>query len=263
MRAVANDDDTDDRRLAWPESGEALDVLPQASAAASTRGQAPQSTQAAVIKGTDLRLPILPLFLSLTAFAIWVIILGVSLSPSTPYGLSVKTVVSEGLLFHLFLGLLISLQGLGKMVHVTGYLQALNSFKVPVPSWTVGVFFIVVEFFSGPAMIMGSLAADYSAFLTLSAFGAILDIAGYVILSLWAYLRGRAYSWKFKCVREDGKCVQNCTSFGVYGAQKLSIWVLVQDVLVVAETTLVAARVFSHSVLFMDPYQFEDRSPPV
>lgn len=194
--------------------------------------------------------PLTPALLTLLALTIWCTVLAVAMQPGQGFGFA--TAWEYGTVWGFGLGLLIALQGFGKIINPRPYFEGVDAFRIPVPAYVIGGFFIVVELYSGPAMCMGALFADSGALVVVAAVGSILDIAGYVTLSLSAYLRGLAFRWNFACDREDGKCVENCTCFGVYGAQKLSVWVLLQDVIVVLETAFVAARIFSNSCSIHD-----------
>merc|ERR1711874_611144 len=124
-----------------------------------------------------------------------------------------------------------------------GYFAEIEPFRMPVPSRLIGICFILIEVYTGPAMMVSALAADFGPIMIVAACGSILDILGYGTLSLQAYIRGLAFTWNFQCQGEN--CIKNCTCFGVYGAQKLTIWVLLQDIIILVETSYVAYRIFS------------------
>eukprot|EP00448_Togula_jolla_P020825 CAMPEP_0170587074 /NCGR_PEP_ID=MMETSP0224-20130122/10089_1 /TAXON_ID=285029 /ORGANISM="Togula jolla, Strain CCCM 725" /LENGTH=202 /DNA_ID=CAMNT_0010910673 /DNA_START=36 /DNA_END=644 /DNA_ORIENTATION=- len=181
---------------------------------------------------------------SLLAIAVWSFVAAIAMD-NDEQGFGFNVMWETGLTVPFILGVLITLQGWGKLASPLPYFRDVGAFQVPLPSWLIGVSFMAVEFYSGPVLLMGSLAGEYGAIFSCAAVGALLDIAAYVTLSLYGFFGGLAYSWKLRCEREDGLCVKNCTCFGQYGAQKLSVWVLVQDVLVVLETVFVAARIIS------------------
>merc|ERR1719362_1274936 len=74
--------------------------------------------------------PVKHVLVSLAAFASWCIILWVATTPSTERGFGFSAALYEGFMFQIFLGLLISLQGLGKMVDPLGYFEAVKAFKI-------------------------------------------------------------------------------------------------------------------------------------
>lgn len=186
---------------------------------------------------------------SATGLAVLCVFFALIMEHDEEHGFGFQTAWEAGLLFPFILGFLILLQGWGKLVSPKAYIVDVGAFRMGIPPAAIGAFFIIVEVYTGPAMVMGALTGDFGSLLTVAAAGAILDIVGYVTLSLTAYIRGLAYTWRFECHRADGACINNCTCFGIYGAQKLSIWVLLQDVIVVAETVFVAYRIFSNSTM--------------
>lgn len=116
------------------------------------------------------------------------------------------------------LGALLLAQGLGKALDLTGYAAALQSFDA-LPAallWPVALLWTTVELLSGAGLLATGLRLDppRRASRGAAALGVAIAI-GYALLTSQAYLRGLD--------------VANCTCFGVYLAQRLSWFVLLQD----------------------------------
>lgn len=166
----------------------------------------------------------------------------------TDHPIGADTAYKSGSSLALLIGCLLILQGLGKLSFPTGYFRDLAAFRLPFRAWPLGVWFIVVELYSGPVLIMGGLCGSFGSMVKLAAFGAFCDISAYSILSISVLVRGFGYNWNF--TGKPGKvCVANCTCFGAYGAQKLTVWILVQDFVVMCETLFVAYRISQGGLL--------------
>jgi hypothetical protein len=118
----------------------------------------------------------------------------------------------------LILGLVVLAEGLGKLLEPRGYVAALAAFRALPPSleWPVGVTWMAVELGSGLGLLVAGLARHPPRATVLAASGALLASLAYAALTFSAYGRGLE--------------VANCTCFGVYLKQRLSPFVLFQDV---------------------------------
>jgi hypothetical protein len=133
-----------------------------------------------------------------------------------------------------YLGALLVAQGLGKLIDTGGYVEALRAFQVfpQDGTWTAAIIWLVAELLCGAALFTFAVGSGndraprpvqasgaHRTAGVLSASAALIIALAYAGLTTSAYLRGLA--------------IDNCTCFGVYLPQRLSWFVLVQDVLVV------------------------------
>lgn len=116
------------------------------------------------------------------------------------------------------LGALLVLEGAGKLLAPSGYFAALGRFGVVTggAAMVTGAIWMALELAAGAMLLVAGLANRPPRRLALAAavVALVLQLA-YATLSTQAYARGLA--------------VDNCTCFGVYLAQRLSWFVLVQD----------------------------------
>jgi len=151
---------------------------------------------------------------------------------------------NNGMLWNWLLALVIFVpQGLGKIANPLPYFDDVAAFQT-LPGPLLGCFYIFMELFMAPAIIMGALYASTHWIVEIGIILAWVDIIGYTTLSTQGYLRGLAYAWNFQDLRSDGKSIKNCTCFGIYGAQKLTVWVLLQDLIILIETWVIASRFY-------------------
>jgi hypothetical protein len=116
------------------------------------------------------------------------------------------------------LGGLFLAQGLGKLADVSGYVEALARFPlVPVATARrVGLAWLGLELATGGALLALGLARRRGVVLRLAAAAAVLIAVAYATLAFHGYFAGAH--------------VPNCTCFGVYLPQRLGMWVLLQEV---------------------------------
>lgn len=139
------------------------------------------------------------------------------------------------------LGLLLASQGIGKFTHPVPYFDDVGDFQTGIPGPVLGVFMMILEMFCGPIMMVGPLYADVGMLHLIGTWGSAVDIFVYATLSTQAWARGIAFH--LNCLECPpvftpmcDRPVANCTCFGIYGAQKLSWFVLIQDIIVAFET---------------------------
>ena len=116
------------------------------------------------------------------------------------------------------LGFLFFAQGLGKLLNPFGYVAALSPFDA-LPSaaiWPVGIAWLSAELLAGMGLIVAGLASHPPRLpsKTAAVLGLVITLA-YAIMTTQAFARGLE--------------ITNCTCFGVYLAQRLSWFVLLQD----------------------------------
>ena len=107
-------------------------------------------------------------------------------------------------------------QGVGKLADPTGYVAALSGFHL-LPAftlWPIAIAWILVELFAATLLSIGTVLRRRTPRFA-GAAGALLAGLGYALLTFLAYFRG------FE--------VANCTCFGVFLPQRLSVWILFQD----------------------------------
>jgi hypothetical protein len=123
------------------------------------------------------------------------------------------------------LGALLVAEGAGKLAHPRGYVDALAAFRL-FPSaalWTVSVVWLLAELTCGTALLVAGLSRHPRRTSSLVAsVGALGLSVGYATLAFSAYFRGLH--------------IANCTCFGVYLKQRLSLFVLAQEVYMLAYT---------------------------
>lgn len=116
------------------------------------------------------------------------------------------------------LGVVLLAEGLGKLLAPAGYFAALARFGPfdTTAAATVGSLWMALEICAGAALLVGGLS-DHPprSIALLGAITALVLQLGYATLSTQAYARGLD--------------IRNCTCFGVYLAQRLSWFVLLQD----------------------------------
>ena len=116
-----------------------------------------------------------------------------------------------------YLGVILLAQGIGKAVDTTGYIEALAAFGA-LPDAGLGLFgrtWMFAELLSGAGLLATAVGRGQVG--RPAAMGAMAVTTAYLVLTGGAWLRGLD--------------VANCTCFGVYLPQKLSLFVLFQDVL--------------------------------
>lgn len=150
--------------------------------------------------------------------------IGMGLSSSTRSGPTV------------YLGVLVLLQGAGKLYDVTGYARALGAFEVfpdaALPA--AAILWMVAELISGGLLIQaGASRAAPRAPALAGAVGAAFITLGYAGLTTSAWLRGLA--------------IPNCTCFGVLLPQALGPAVLAQDAAMIGWTAWVLARLVART----------------
>ncbi len=121
------------------------------------------------------------------------------------------------------LGAVLFAQGTGKLLDPGGYVAALEPFAVVPESllWPVGVVWLAAELVSGIGLLVAGLSmAPPRAFARVSAVLAVAVTVAYLLMTGQAYLRGLE--------------IENCTCFGVYLAQRLGLFVLVQDIYMIS-----------------------------
>lgn len=128
----------------------------------------------------------------------------------------------------IYLGILLILQGAGKLWNVADYAWALGEFHV-FPLWTllpIGVLWMMAEVVCGGLLVYaGASRTPARALALLGGLGAMAITLGYALLTSAAWLRGLD--------------VPNCTCFGVLLPQALSPVVLAQDAAMIAWNTYV------------------------
>jgi hypothetical protein len=131
----------------------------------------------------------------------------------------------------IILGALLLAEGLGKLADPRGYVDALAGFQlVPASAlWPIGMAWIAAELVFGVVLLVaGSRRVAPRQLALFAASGALVLQLGYATLSFSAWFRG---------IRVD-----NCTCFGVYLSQRLSLFVLAQDVYMLVFSTLQVRR---------------------
>ncbi len=124
------------------------------------------------------------------------------------------------------MGAVFAAQAIGKLLDVGGYTAALAAFQlVPTSALSaVSVIWICAELTAAIALVAAGVASETSRPLRgLARFGAGAALAislAYAVLDVEGYARGLP--------------IRNCTCFGVYLAQRLSWFVLVQEAYVMA-----------------------------
>ncbi len=129
------------------------------------------------------------------------------------------------------LGVVLLAQGVGKLLNVGGYIAALGAFDL-LPVAATGPLVLVwlaVEISAGVGLLVAGLAKQPPRPLSFiaAALGALTAV-GYAVLTIQAYVRGIE--------------VANCTCFGVYLAQRLSWFVLLQDAYMLLYTGLMLKK---------------------
>ena len=122
----------------------------------------------------------------------------------------------------LLLGVLLLAQGAAKLVAMRGYVTALAAFRV----FPVKLLPFVATIWMSPGDLRRRGAAAHSGLSRkpirqtglYGATGAVIASVGYVALTTSAWLRGLV--------------IFNCTCFGAFLPQRLSPWVLLQDIAV-------------------------------
>jgi hypothetical protein len=119
----------------------------------------------------------------------------------------------------LALGLLLLLQGTGKLVDPESYVDALATFRVFPASWlwSIAVVWLLAELSAGVLLLVAALGREPQRRSGLT--GAWLALA--IALSYLALL---ASAWS------RDLAIANCTCFGGFLAQRLSPWVFAQEV---------------------------------
>lgn len=115
-----------------------------------------------------------------------------------------------------YLGVILLAQGIGKALDMPGYIEALAAFGA-LPESGLGLFgrtWMFAELLSGAGLLAATVGR--APLGRPAAMGAIAVTTADLILTGGAWLRGLD--------------VANCTCFGVYLPQKLSLFVLAQDV---------------------------------
>ena len=121
----------------------------------------------------------------------------------------------------LILGSVVLAEGMGKLLAPVGYAAALSKFDVIPPHVgpQVAALWTALEILSGLGLLVGGATVESATWARhwarASAFVALALSLAYAALTLSAYRRGLAIS--------------NCTCFGIYLPQRLSAWVLFQD----------------------------------
>jgi hypothetical protein len=116
------------------------------------------------------------------------------------------------------LGAVFLAEGLGKLADLTGYVAALAPFSLFDESLLgpVGVTWMVAELASGAGLLIAGLGTNPPRGVIRFAAGLGLIVTlSYMVMTGQAYLRGLE--------------IANCTCFGVYLPQRLSLFVLFQD----------------------------------
>jgi hypothetical protein len=121
-----------------------------------------------------------------------------------------------------FMGATFLAQGAGKALDVDGYRSALDAFRF-VPESAIGITstaWLGLEIAAGVALMVAGLRRRPARGLGVwPALAALAISMGYAVLDLQGYARGLR--------------VENCTCFGVYLAQRLSWFVLLQEAYVI------------------------------
>lgn len=128
-------------------------------------------------------------------------------------------------------GLVFLAQGIGKALEPTGYMTALEAFHVlkpaalgPLSLGALALIWTVLELLAGVAMLYGGLSRTPAKQLTLGGIMLALGLScAYLSLDVGAFARQLP--------------IENCTCFGAYLPQKLSWFVLAQEILVIALLT--------------------------
>jgi hypothetical protein len=124
------------------------------------------------------------------------------------------------------LGALLLAEGAGKLADPRGYVDALAAFRF-FPTdllWSAGVVWLTAELICGTALLVAGLARNPPRGVSLGgAIGALLLSIGYATLAFSAWFRGLQ--------------IANCTCFGVYLKQRLSLFVLAQELYMLAYTS--------------------------
>ena len=121
------------------------------------------------------------------------------------------------------LGAIIFSQGVGKLLDPPGYFAALEPFALFADTVLppLGLLWMVVELLGGAGLLVAGWTRDPQAPLAKFAAGlAVAVTLSYLLMAGQAYLRGLE--------------IENCTCFGVYLTQRLSGFVLLQDVYMLA-----------------------------
>ncbi len=129
------------------------------------------------------------------------------------------------------LGALLLAQGVGKLLDVGGYIAALGAFDaLPVAAnGSLAIIWLAVEISAGVGLLIAGLAKQPPRPLSfIAAALGVLTAVGYAAVTTQAYVRGLE--------------VANCTCFGVYLAQRLSWFVLLQDAYMLLYTGLMAKK---------------------
>ncbi len=131
----------------------------------------------------------------------------------------------------IFLGVLLILQGAGKLWNVTGYASALGAFDV-LPEWglrPVALLWMLAELSCGGLLVYAGLSRAPARMPSVAgALGTLAITLGYAALTTSAWLRGLD--------------VPNCTCFGVLLPQRLGPFVLAQDAAMIAWSSWVLVR---------------------
>jgi hypothetical protein len=123
------------------------------------------------------------------------------------------------------LGALLVAEGAGKLANPRGYVEALAAFRLfPGDAlWTVAILWLLAELACGTALLVAGLSRHPRRTPSLvAAVGALGLSVGYATLAFSAYFRGLH--------------IANCTCFGVYLTQRLSLFVLAQELYMLAYT---------------------------
>ena len=123
------------------------------------------------------------------------------------------------------LGALLLTEGLGKLLDPSGYVAALVPFSIFPAAllWPVGVAWMSVELFSGAGLLIAGLASQPPRTLIRWAAG-----LGVCVAVAYLVLTGQAFARALE--------IENCTCFGVYLPQQLSVFVLLQDAYMIVYT---------------------------
>ena len=116
------------------------------------------------------------------------------------------------------LGAILLAEGVGKLADPRGYFAALAAFRTFDPEIlvAVGSAWTALELASGLALLIaGSTPLGARPLGRLGAAGALADAIAYALLLGSAFARGLS--------------IDNCTCFGVFLPQRLSVWTLAQD----------------------------------
>ena len=118
------------------------------------------------------------------------------------------------------LGAILLAQGVGKAADMAGYLQALAAFGT-FPDAVIGLVgraWMFAELLSGAGLLAAAIGRP--ALGRPAAMGAVAVNVGYLVVTGGAWIRGAS--------------IKNCTCFGVFLAQELSLSTLFQDLVMLA-----------------------------